>query len=77
MAHLKRSIYVVKAENICLAQALIIAIAKLTNYPNYESYRKGFKIRPMVQYLLETAVIDLDTGAGIPELTRFQDLMFF
>jgi hypothetical protein len=34
---------------------------------------KGWKIRPMVQQLLETSSIDLKSGAGIPELTRFQD----
>ena len=40
MDYLKRSIIEVKAENICLAQALIIAILKMNINPNYESYRK-------------------------------------
>jgi len=47
MAHLKRSIIDVKADN-CLAQALIIAIARMNKDPNYQSYRKGNKIRPVV-----------------------------
>jgi hypothetical protein len=33
-AHLKRSIVEVKAENNCIAHALIIAIARVTNDPN-------------------------------------------
>jgi len=72
MAHLKRSIVEVRAEENCLAHALIIAIAKLHNDPNCTSYRKGFKIRPVVDQLLETTGIDLKNGGGIPELTRFQ-----
>ena len=55
-----------------LAHALIIAIARLNNDPNYTSYRKGRKIRPVVRKILETC-IDLKNGAGIRELTRFQE----
>jgi hypothetical protein len=36
MAHLKRSIIEDKAEENCLAHALVIAIAKLTNDPSYK-----------------------------------------
>jgi hypothetical protein len=39
MAHLKTSVVEVKAEEDSLAHALIIAIAKLTNHPNYKAYR--------------------------------------
>jgi hypothetical protein len=35
MAYLKKSIIEVKAENSCLADALIIAVSKFTNVPNY------------------------------------------
>jgi len=48
MAHVKHSIINVKAESICLANALIFAIARLTNDPNYNSYRHGYKVRPDV-----------------------------
>ena len=44
MVHLKWSIVEVKAEENCLAHALIISIAKLTNDSNYVAYRKGYKI---------------------------------
>jgi len=46
MAHLKSSIVEVKAEENCLAHALIIAIARVDNDANYTAYRKGRKIVP-------------------------------
>jgi hypothetical protein len=55
-----------------LAHALVIAKAKLDNDLNYESYRHGYKLRPIVDSLLETTGIDLSTGGGIPELMKFQ-----
>jgi hypothetical protein len=73
MAHLKRSIIEVKTETICLAQGLIIAIAKIRNDPDYKAYRKGRKIRPIVDNLLATNGINLDNRGGILELERFQD----
>jgi hypothetical protein len=73
MAHLKKSIVEVRAEQNCLAHALLIAIARLTNGPNYKAYRQGYKILPIVQYLLRTTGIDLQNGRGIPEVIQFQD----
>jgi hypothetical protein len=73
LAHLKRSIIEVKAEHNCLAHALFIAKARIDRHPNYQSFRKGNKIRPVVASLLETMGIDLTQGGGIPELIRFQE----
>ena len=73
LAHLKRSVIEVKAENNCLAHALIVAIARLENDPNYQSYRKGNKIRPVVARLLEATGIDLINGGGVPALVKFQE----
>jgi hypothetical protein len=73
MAHLKKSIVEVKAEGKCLAHALIIAIAKVEKNALYNSYRRGCRIRPAVQNLLDTTGIDLSGGSGIPELVRFQE----
>ena len=73
MAHVKHSIINVKAETISLADALIIAIARLKKDPNYNTYRQGYKILPEVQQLLQTTKIDLQNGGGIPEIQRFQD----
>jgi hypothetical protein len=73
MAQIKRSIIEVKAEENCLAHALEIAIAKATNDPNYNSYRRGYKIRHVVQNLLATTGIDIRQGAGIPEIETLQE----
>ena len=64
----------INADKNCLAHALVIAIAKITNDPNCNSYRDGRKIGPVVQRLLETKGINLDRGGGgIRELNRFQE----
>jgi len=73
MVHLKRSIVEVKAEENCLAHARIISIAKLTNDSDYNAFRKGRRIRPVVDHLLATTVIDLANGGGISELMKFQE----
>jgi hypothetical protein len=73
MAHLKRSIVEVKAENNCLAHAIVRAIAKLTNDPIYVAYRRTFNICPVVDNLLAKTGIDLTNGAGIPVLIKFQE----
>jgi len=72
-AHVKHSTIRVKSNTDCLAHALIIAIARLENDPNYKSYRDGRKIGPGVQSLLETTGIDLQDGGGVPEIRPFQD----
>jgi hypothetical protein len=42
-----------------MAHALVIAIAKLTNDPDYKAFRQGRKIRAPVDNLLATTGIDL------------------
>jgi len=74
MAHLKTSIVEVKAEENCLAYALVISIAKVENDPDYKAYRQGRMRRQVVQTLLETTGIDLSNGAGIPEFVTFQEI---
>jgi len=73
MAHFKKSIVEVKAEEHCSAHAQIIAITKVDNNPNYKAYRQGWKVRHPVQNLLEATGIDLANGEGIPILVRYQD----
>ena len=73
MANLKSHMVQVTAEENCLAHALIIAIAKLENDTNYTAYRKGRKIRPVVQTLFQETGIDLANGVGIAELNRFEE----
>jgi len=56
-----------------LVHALVIAKFKVDGDPNYNSYRRGYRIRPVVNSLLETTGIDLSRGRGVPELMRFQE----
>ena len=73
MAHLKRGIVEVMAEQNCLAHALVITVATLTNNSNFPAYRRRRKkILPKVNELLQAAGVDLSRGGGIPELTAFQ-----
>jgi len=71
--HTSKIIIEVKATENCLAHALIIAIARVDNDSNSESYRKCWKIRPVLRDMLEKTGIDLSSGSGIPELARFQE----
>ena len=71
--HTSKSIIQVKATENCLAHALIIAIARVDNDSNSESYRKCWKIRPVLRDMLEKTGIDLSSGAGIPGLATFQE----
>ena len=73
MTHLKKSILEMQAEENSLAHDFIIPISRLENDPNYNSYRRGYSILPVVQKLLKTTGIDLSYGAGTPELFRFQE----
>jgi hypothetical protein len=73
MGHIKTSIIEVKAETKFFAHALAIAVAKATNDPNYNSYRRGYKIRLAVQKVLTTTGFDLSKDAGIAVIERFQE----
>jgi hypothetical protein len=73
MTHLKTSVVEVKASENCLAHAIIIAIAKMENDPNYKTYRQGRKISPVVQELIAKTGLNLSEGGGIPKLLNFQE----
>jgi len=64
VAHLKRRIVEVKAEENCVAHALVIAIAMVDNDTNYKAYLQGRKIRSVIQTLLQGTSIDL-TNDGV------------
>jgi hypothetical protein len=72
IAHVKRSIEEVTAEEKCLAHALVIAVAKVTSDPIYLTYRMGSKkTLSKVRELLQASSVDLSRGRGIPELQAF------
>jgi hypothetical protein len=73
MTHLKRSIVEVNTEENCLAHALVMAMVRVTNVPDYQAYEKGRKkILSKARELLQAAFVDLSRGGGIPELQAFQ-----
>jgi hypothetical protein len=72
LARLKTSIVEVKAEENCLAHALVIAEVKLKNNPKYNSYHRGYKIGPAVQLLQKSGIELKNGGAGLPEVIKFQ-----
>jgi len=71
--HLKSSIVEVNAEENCLSLALIIAIARVDNDVNYEAYRKGRKIRPVVEALLQQTGIDITRGGESLNLMDYKN----
>ena len=56
-----------------MAHALIIAISKEENGPNYKAFRQGGNIRPVVRILLDTTTCSTCPEVGIPELIKFQE----
>jgi len=65
----------VKAAFLCLAHALIIAMARVNNYPKYEFYRHGKGLKQPVQELLKATGLDLSNGGGLEELQLFQQYL--
>jgi hypothetical protein len=58
LSAIKKSIVVVKAAFLCLAHALIIAMARVNNDPKYKSYRNGKCLKEPVQELLNASGVD-------------------
>jgi hypothetical protein len=72
MAHLKKSTVEVKTKENCLANELVVAIAKVRKNPDYKVYMQSREILPKVSELMQDAGVDLSRGGGIPELQAFQ-----
>ena len=75
LGHLKKSIVNVKAERNCPSHGLVIAIAKITNDPNYKSYCDEWNIGPVMQRLLETMGINLDLGGLSHTSLNFRNIL--
>jgi len=73
MSAIKRSIVVVKTALICLAYALIIAMARVNGDRKYKSYSSGEGLKKPVEDLLKASGVDVTTGEGFQELRQFQD----
>jgi hypothetical protein len=71
LSAIKKSIVTVKAAVLCLAHALIIAIARVNNDPKYASYRDGYGLRQPVEDLLNASGVNLSNRGGLEELQQF------
>jgi hypothetical protein len=74
LAHLKKSIMHVNAKTNCLAHALIIAIARVDNDPNYNSFQRGYKIPPEVDRLLKATGMHLSPVGEFPSWKAFSNI---
>jgi hypothetical protein len=72
LSAIKRSIVVVKAAFLCLAHALVIAIARVNSDPKYASYRNGYGLKNPVEELFKVSGVDLSNGGGLEELQQFK-----
>ena len=71
LSAIKKSIVVVKAEFLCLAHALVIAMARVNSDPKYKSYKLGRCLNKPVEDLLKASGVDLSNGGGLEELQQF------
>jgi hypothetical protein len=71
LSKIKKIIVTVKAAFLCLAHALIIAIARV-NDPKYKFYRNSRCLEKPVEDHLKSSVVDLSNGGGLEELQQFQ-----
>jgi hypothetical protein len=72
---MKKGIVVVKAAFLCLAHALIIAMAQVNGEPKYKLYRNGYGIDGPVEELLKASGVDLSDGGGLEGLQQFQECL--
>ena len=72
---IKKSIVFMKRAFLCLAEALIIAMAKVNGDPTYKSYRNGRGLKQSVEDLLSAFGVNLTNGGGLGELEQFQNYL--
>ena len=67
--------FVVKTAFLCLAHALIIAIAKVNGDPKYAAYSDGKCLKQPVQDILSASGVNLTYGGGLNQLEQFQNYL--
>jgi len=72
LSAIKKSIVTVKTTFLCLAHALIIAMAKVNDDSKYDSYKHRKGLKEPVEKLLKASGVDLSNGGGFKELQQFQ-----
>jgi hypothetical protein len=71
----KKDIVIVKAAFLCLALALITAMASINGDTKYASYRDGNGLKKPVEELLKASGEDLSNGGGFEEIQQFQEYL--
>ena len=69
-----------KATFLCLAHALIIAMARVNGDPKYKSNRDGYSLDKPVEDLMNASGVDLRNGGGLDDLsfrTTFRTIKFW
>ena len=64
-----------KTAFLCLAHALIIAMAKVNGDSTFKSYRDGYGLKEPVEELVKASGVDLSNGGGFKELQQFQEYL--
>jgi len=75
LSAITKSIVVVKAAFLCLAHALIIAMARGNNDSKYVSYGHGWCLEEPVEELLNSSGVDLSNDGGFKELQQLQQYL--
>jgi len=70
LSAIKRSI-VVKAAFLCLAHAIIIAMARVNGDPKYKLYRNDRCLKEPVEKLLNASGVDLSIGGVLKSFNSF------
>jgi hypothetical protein len=69
----KKNVVLVKADFLCLAHAIIIAMARVNGNPKYESYRDVYQLGKPVEELLKASGVALSNGGDLEELQQFEE----
>jgi len=72
LSAIKKSIVTVKAAFLCLAHALIIAMAKVNGDSNFKLYSNGRCLKERVEELLKASGVDLSNGGGLKNFNSFR-----
>ena len=75
LSAIKRSIVVVKAAFLCLAHALVNAMAKVNSDQKYDFYRHCKGLKKPVEELLKASGVHLSNCGCLEELQQFQDYL--
>jgi len=72
LSAIKKSIFVVKAAFLCMAHALVIAMARVNSDPKYESYRHGRCLNIPVEELLKALVLIYPMAEALKNFSSFK-----